>query len=58
MIVYEAFAISPIKRFNAPETPGTDEDMNPGSCQHSSTEEPFEAAIAVMLRDGVVTLLN
>ncbi len=44
-------ATLPSCRMLAPDVPACDEVVKPGKiCQHSSTDEPFCAEIAVMLR--------
>jgi hypothetical protein len=58
MTVYVALDNSPRNRFKAPEVPGCADAMNSGNCQHSSTETPSEAEIAVRFNEGVVTLFN
>ena len=53
---YVAFAKSPRNRFRAPTVPAPDDATKPGSCQHSRTEAPSRAEMAVRLREGVVML--
>lgn len=56
MTVYDTLVALPRNKLSAPEVPACADAANPGNCQHSRTEELFEAVIAVRLRDGVVTL--